>query len=130
MHNPSRALPFLLLTAACAGTSSSLDMSPRTFALSREQADQVIRETLAEGWPENQQHPLGGARIGYSIQIWWLLDHDDVSAEALEQADGTFVFGVRNHGTAPVAGNPARRQLLERLVAKATALAGAQTAGR
>ena len=94
----------------------------RLLKMSEEQATAVIADSIEALWPDKERETLGNGRIGYSVRVWWGIDHDTLSAEALSVDKGEFAFSVKNAGTAPAAGNPARERLLKEILRRAVAV--------
>lgn len=107
----------------CSATTTTQGDPAGTFALSADQADAVILAAIRSGWPDKSVQPLGVGRIGYRFRVWWGIDHDDVSAEAIPEPDGHYAFRVDNVGTAPASGSPARERLIGLILAEARRVA-------
>ncbi|MBY5993162.1 hypothetical protein [Ferrimonas balearica] len=112
-------LSLVLLLAGCSGTSSSLLAPDGTFSLTPKEAEAVLLRAIAAEFPDKDPIPLDDGRLGFHFNVWWLLDHDRITVQAIPQGENRFAFRVDNQGTAPAAGDPARERLMARLLEEA-----------
>jgi hypothetical protein len=108
----------------CSSSSSTLPSATGAYALTPEQAGRAMLEAITEGWPGKEAERLDDGRLGYRFKVWWAIDHDTVTIEALPQPGGRYGFRVENTGTAPASGNPARKKLLSLVQEHARRMAG------
>lgn len=109
-----------LMLAGCSSTNSTQSMPNGIFTLTPQQADSVIVTAIKQQWPDKQLKPLPDKRIGYIFSVWWAIDHDHISVEAIPEGKESYSFSVTNSGTAPLSGNSAREDLLPLLIENAT----------
>ena len=114
----------VLLVSGCVSTSNTRESSEGPFSLTAEQADQVILRSIQQGWPDKEPERVGSDSIGYKFKVWFAIDHDVVTAEAIPVANSQYDFYVRNKGTAPAVGDPARHKLIDLLIENAKNLRG------
>ena len=75
------------------------------------QARQVILAAIVEGWPDKEVTPNDGV-VSYQFSAWFAIDHDRIKSVVVP-VEGGYRFELTNRGTAPVAGIPARKKLVE-----------------
>lgn len=115
-------LPFALaglLLSACTTITTSRD---NTYAMSEDEARQLILNTIEANWPDQPAEPLGGGRIGYSFPYVYEGENGSISIDAQRASDGMYRFVVLNHGKADSIGNPKRHMVLSLLDARASGL--------
>ena len=135
-RNPRLYLIFLaVVSAALAGCSAIqtaeeavADVEQRTtdtrvFRIDASVAQQVILDSIAEGWPDKSPAPLAEGQVGYEFTLHFAIDRERIIAEALADGSGHY-FRVTNRGTAPVVGVPAREKLVPLLEKYAEAASG------
>lgn len=117
----------LLVAALCAGIvgCSAIHSAEESFAdleqgieetriykLSAAESEVVIRKSFQQGWADKELIPIDNQNIGYQIKLYFAIDREYISAQAIESTGGYF-FRIINRGTAPVVGVPARGKLRE-----------------
>lgn len=113
--------PLLLPLAGCGSTATTEESPDGWYALSPEQADRIILDAILDLWPDQKPEKLAPGRIGYMFRIWRRADHDRIFAEAIPRDDDRVAFRVSNTGSAPAAGNPARKKLFRLITRRARA---------
>ena len=129
--NAGRLL-LLTLLAGCAGTLETVDESGQVyvFALPERTADRVLFEAMRREFEEAEIESVSSPAQGYSSTVTWGLDRDRITAIMQpargRSANGALVDGYRfevtHSGTAPAAGIPAAKRLLQRIVDDASRL--------
>ena len=122
MRNLILIIFFAVALAGCSATTRL--SSEETFRITARQADQIILDSIHEGWHDQDIEALGEGKIGYKFRLWWKRDYDDITAEAIPHANNIYSFRVVNFGSAPYVGDPARIKLITLIVKKAKVASG------
>jgi len=117
----SLLLPLCLVLGACgtmeATENTSGTLHTRVFDLTPQRADTAIRQAIEEQYHTIHRDLLGSGRIGYRIIVQSVQDLDVITAEAIRDPAGGYIFEIGNRGTTAALGVPARNTLT-RLIEK------------
>jgi len=118
---PHTSATVLVLLATLIGGCSSTDsentaISPDgPFNLTEDQAQQVIKAAIDDGWPNVETTEAGSHDAGLSFLVWNRADRDLVTAEAIQLGNNQYGFKVLHDGSAPDDGKDASKKLSELL---------------